>query len=99
MRQNSSSSLGKHRVAARVVQMVMRVHNEPYRQIRDLLDLGQQIARRRHIFERIHHHYAIAADDESCIAAGFAAIRSNSGINAFADFFNREVSRISKSNG
>ena len=46
---------------------------------------------RNHIFESVHNHDAIFADDEAGIAARFTGIRADSGINAVPDFLDGKV--------
>ena len=49
--------------------------------------------RRFRILKRIDHHYAVVADHESGIAAGFSLVVHDRGPYAVADLLQREVAR------
>src|SRR5437762_13528774 len=83
MRDYCCSRFREDGVPGDVIEVVVGVDHVLHREIRDLANLREQIARRRLTDEGIDHQHAVVADDESGIAA---RARRNGCINAFTDW-------------
>jgi hypothetical protein len=69
----------------------MGIHDEADRQVGDLAYFCEQVARRTNCLKRVDDYNAIAANNKSGIATGFAAIGANGRIHAFTNFLDGEV--------
>src|SRR5215472_14038351 len=69
----------------------MGVDHVADRQVGDLANLRQQLLRRLHADKAVHYGDAVAAHNESGIAASLAAIRTDGGVDSIADFLDSEI--------
>ena len=65
VRQDEGARLDEHGIASRMIEMMVRVHDEPDGQLRPAPDFRQQLLRADSRRERINHHNAVIANHEA----------------------------------
>src|SRR5712691_631322 len=91
VRQDGCACLSKHRVATSMVQVVMSVDHVADGQIGNLANLCEQFFGWVSGYECIHDSDSVRTNDETCIAAGLAAIAADGGVDSVANLFDGEV--------
>src|SRR5215469_1012265 len=94
MRQNRSAELGKDRIPACVIQVIMSIDHEADRQIGYFANFRQQLFRWSNVDKCIYNQHSRAAYDKTGIAARLAAVRTDGRINSLANLFYCEIRSI-----
>ena len=91
MRDNHRSGARENVVAVHVIQVIVRVHYKPDRQLRKLADFSQQRRGGFRILKRVDNQNSVVADYESGIAYGLTLVIDDGGPHPAADLLQREV--------